>query len=301
MSYHVVKWVLERSPVDVVSHRFVLTVLGEHASHDGHDARPSVGRVAALTKLSERQVQRALKELQNAGHIECTGTHESGTRIWRVVMDRADEFHAANWSAEQESTRPTNGDRPRLDYRKRGGDTTSPPDTVSPPTPRHPGDTTSPEPPEPSLLNDSDVDRSNGSDGWGDTTSPPGRHDVTPRLADAWRRAYDVLELDARNTAAASVYLGGLELQSGDERHVVLQAPALVADAVRDDWLPKISDAFAETIGRRPTIHIVAAPEQRDPALAEWLAMGDEAGPEAAGRPSPGSGSTVSAAREGAT
>lgn len=259
MSYHVVRWVLGRSPVAVASERFVLVVLAEHAGHDGWDARPSVATIASETGYSERQVQRALGALQKAGAIEQTGVHPSGVRIWRVLMDR-ESFEAANWSAEQEAYAETAAKRTPENgeafYRKPGGDTASPrrQDVTEGATQRHPNHPNRPDDlPSPRVSGD--------SDDWGDTASPPGRHSVTPRIATAWQQAKTSLGDESRSAAATGVYVEPLKLVSGDERHVVLETLPAAVSRTRSEWIGPISDAFFEVSGLRPNIHVVAAPE----------------------------------------
>lgn len=292
MSYHVVRWVLSRSPVTVASERFVLVVLAEHASHDGYDARPSKETIARETGYSERQVQRALAALQAAGAIEQTGVHESGVRIWRVVMDR-DDFNAANWDAGADAD---------FYRRRRGGDTASP-RTQRP----RGGDTASPESPEPSKAMKDQLEMGD-SDGWGDTASPPRRRDVAPRIAAGFEQAKRSLVDDARNGAAAAIFVEPLALVSGDERRVVLATSPASLDRTRADWTGAIVDALQEATGLRPAVEIVAPETPPDSELARWLDLtsgatrtlpGDEEStPASTGRPDAGAGSSLNAPPE---
>jgi hypothetical protein len=76
----------------------VLLALADHAG--GQDdpygyAYPSVERLERMTRLSRRTVQRALRSLEEAGHIAQTGTHTWGrgkvTNIYAITGGRQDD------------------------------------------------------------------------------------------------------------------------------------------------------------------------------------------------------------------
>ena len=85
MSIEVVTWVFKNSEARL-GNRLVLLALADYAHDDGSNAFPSVSSIAAKARMSDRQVQRALKELEAAGDITRAGKHGSGTTIWQVVM-----------------------------------------------------------------------------------------------------------------------------------------------------------------------------------------------------------------------
>ena len=86
MSYLVTGWVRQHSPAQY-GNRLVLLELADRANDDGTGAYPSVARLAADTRLSERQVQRALGELKATEQIAEDGKGPKGTTRWRVVME----------------------------------------------------------------------------------------------------------------------------------------------------------------------------------------------------------------------
>ena len=83
MSVHVISWVLSHSE-ERLGNRLVLIVLADHAAKDGSDAFPSVNTIAQEARMSQRAVRYALRALAASGSIEATGTHESGTVIYRI-------------------------------------------------------------------------------------------------------------------------------------------------------------------------------------------------------------------------
>ena len=90
MSVHVLSWVLKNSD-ETLGRRLVLIVLADHARDDGTGAWPSVQTIARETRMSERQVQRCLRDLEGSEAIERTGRHRvegqrHGTFIYAVKM-----------------------------------------------------------------------------------------------------------------------------------------------------------------------------------------------------------------------
>jgi len=63
-------WVLDNSPTGESTGQLVLLVLANYARPDGTSAFPAVRTLARATCLSERSVQRKLRELEAAGIIE---------------------------------------------------------------------------------------------------------------------------------------------------------------------------------------------------------------------------------------
>lgn len=87
MSAKVTGWVLEHSPT-VGSARLVLLVLADRADHEGRNAYPSVGSIALYARCGRSTVHRALRELEEAGHIVREGLSSIRTVTYRVVMER---------------------------------------------------------------------------------------------------------------------------------------------------------------------------------------------------------------------
>jgi len=85
MSIKAVTWVFDNSEARL-GNRLVLLALADYAHDDGSNAFPSVVSIAEKTRMSERQVRRALHELEASGEIERTGRHRSGTTIWQVSL-----------------------------------------------------------------------------------------------------------------------------------------------------------------------------------------------------------------------
>lgn len=85
MSIDVLSWVLKNSE-ETLGRRLVLLVLADCAHEDGTGAWPSVQTVADKARLSKRQVQRCLKDLQASEAIVKDGTSQAGTTCWTVVM-----------------------------------------------------------------------------------------------------------------------------------------------------------------------------------------------------------------------
>lgn len=79
-------WVFNESAAEL-GPRLVLLVLAEHAHDDGTNAFPSVETMMRRTRLSRRSVQGALRKLEAEGQIEMTGTRDSGTNVYRLLME----------------------------------------------------------------------------------------------------------------------------------------------------------------------------------------------------------------------
>jgi DNA-binding Lrp family transcriptional regulator len=87
MSTHVTSWVFKHSDEATPGRRLVLLVLADHADKDGRNAYPSVATIAHETRMSERGVRYALRELERSGQIESLGIHpQLRTTEYRVVM-----------------------------------------------------------------------------------------------------------------------------------------------------------------------------------------------------------------------
>ncbi len=93
MSVHVMSWVLKHSE-ETLGRRLVLLVLADHAKEDGTEAWPSVQTIVEQARISERQVQYALRRLEEAGAITKNGRHRGqnqryGTNVYSVNMKGA--------------------------------------------------------------------------------------------------------------------------------------------------------------------------------------------------------------------
>jgi DNA-binding Lrp family transcriptional regulator len=66
--------------------RLVVLALADYAHDDGTNAFPSVSTLAKKAHMSERNVQYALRKLEQAGEIARDGVHLSGAVIWRITL-----------------------------------------------------------------------------------------------------------------------------------------------------------------------------------------------------------------------
>lgn len=85
MSIDVLSWVLKNSE-ETLGRRLVLIVLADCAHEDGTGAWPSVQTIAEKARMSKRQVQRCLKDLEASRAIERDGNSRAGTTCWTVLM-----------------------------------------------------------------------------------------------------------------------------------------------------------------------------------------------------------------------
>ena len=85
MSVHVISWVLRHSD-ETLGRRLVLLVLADHAREDGSSAWPSIDTIATQARLSKRQAQRCLRDLESSGAIVETGRSAAGTHVYNVAM-----------------------------------------------------------------------------------------------------------------------------------------------------------------------------------------------------------------------
>jgi hypothetical protein len=79
-------WVLEESKSHLAA-RLVLLSIANHANHQGEQAWPSVPKIAQEAHVSERQVQRAIRELCRIGElIVYLKAGFSQANMYRIVM-----------------------------------------------------------------------------------------------------------------------------------------------------------------------------------------------------------------------
>lgn len=85
MSIEVLTWVFKHSEAKLAN-RLVLLALADYAHDDGSKAFPSIPKLAAKARVSERTAIRCLQALAKAGAIEQTGKTRGGTKIYKVLM-----------------------------------------------------------------------------------------------------------------------------------------------------------------------------------------------------------------------
>lgn len=88
MSVQATSWVWEHSQSEGVN-RLVALAVADAANREGRMSYQSVATIAAMTRTSERTVQRALRELEAAGEVACTqeaGRHKPRTYAFPGVL-----------------------------------------------------------------------------------------------------------------------------------------------------------------------------------------------------------------------
>ena len=130
MSIRTMNWVWEHSPA-AGNELLLLLAIADNADDSGGNAWPSIGTLAAKTRLSDRTVQRLVSSLVRLGLLQVTmGAGRHGTNLYRVVIHTGD-----NLSPRQSDT-PTQ-------LRRATGDT-----AVSPEPSVHPSPLTPPVSPQ---------------------------------------------------------------------------------------------------------------------------------------------------------
>jgi len=69
MSWQAVTWVLEQSQATLGS-RLVLLSIASHANREGHNSWPAVETICLETRLSRREVQYCLRQLEELGELK---------------------------------------------------------------------------------------------------------------------------------------------------------------------------------------------------------------------------------------
>ena len=89
MSIKIMQEVMECAPVDKGT-LLVLVVLADSADETSRECWPSVARLAARARLSDRQVQSCLRQLEECGIIHVMpNAGRSGTNLYRIErMDK---------------------------------------------------------------------------------------------------------------------------------------------------------------------------------------------------------------------
>ena len=102
MSVQALSWVFEHSESRLGA-RHVLLSIANHAKSDGSGAWPSVQTIARESRLSEREVQYAFKELEVLGELERRmGAGKNGTTIYSLPKMRGAKFAPGGCKIEQE-------------------------------------------------------------------------------------------------------------------------------------------------------------------------------------------------------
>lgn len=84
MSVQAMTWVLERSE-SRLGDRLVLLSIANHADRFGENAWPSIETIAVEARMSGRQVQRAIRRLEELGELEIAwGEGPNGTHAYRI-------------------------------------------------------------------------------------------------------------------------------------------------------------------------------------------------------------------------
>ena len=84
MSVQAMSWVIDNAEVGG-GNLLVLLMVANHTMSDGTRAFPSVPTLARECRMSERQVQRILRSLVLAGHLEVTSKKRGGPKVYRVA------------------------------------------------------------------------------------------------------------------------------------------------------------------------------------------------------------------------
>jgi hypothetical protein len=91
MSIKALTWVFEHSE-ETLGRRLVLLALADYAHDDGSEAYPAVSSLAAKARMSERQVQRALRGMERDGTIVRDGKGPHQTTKWTIRMEGGDNL-----------------------------------------------------------------------------------------------------------------------------------------------------------------------------------------------------------------
>lgn len=85
MSIYAISWVLQHSRA-VQGDRLVLIALADYANDEGGSCYPSIPKIAAKARLSERQVERCLNQLVELGEITEAGRTPRGSKAWKLTL-----------------------------------------------------------------------------------------------------------------------------------------------------------------------------------------------------------------------
>jgi len=250
----------------------VLLSLADQANDEGW-CWPSIGTIAAKSRMSERQVQRAIQSLAASGEIEiAAGAGPGKVNRYRVLTERLGRGPAPADIA-------LDGDD--------GGDNLSPL-TVTPVSPPDAGEGVTstvvegdihgqkgvtPVSPKP-LKNRQEPRRAGArasAASRGDARAPaeadlpsPAGAGFAKAGAQAWQRVRERLHAEA-GAAAFDTWLAGLEPAEVGSVRVVLHAPgAFVRDWVAPRYGGLLRTLWTEALGRRVAVEIVVPGPERD-------------------------------------
>lgn len=86
MSVQAMSWVLNESKATLGS-RLVLLSIANHADAKGMNSWPKIKVIAEESRLSERQAQRCIRQLEKLGELEAKrGAGFEGSHRFRIVM-----------------------------------------------------------------------------------------------------------------------------------------------------------------------------------------------------------------------
>ena len=228
-------WVLKYSTVKDPRELLVLIVLADCAHDDGTSAFPAVDTIAERARCSPRKVQYALRSLEAEGHIKRQGTTQKGTSIWQVEMNRADNFHAANWG---NGALPNSGDAQRAPLR----------------APLHA------RAPDPSIE-PSEEPSFTGEDG--SSNAGVGGAQPTAEQAVTWKRIRGRLADELPEIRFHS-FIEPLELVGLDGDRLTVAAPAHVLTSVRERYLSTLVAAARAELGGKATVEVCPARTLRE-------------------------------------
>lgn len=85
MSIRAIDWVFRNSEA-TQGDRLVLIALADYANDEGGSCFPSIAKIGAKAKLSDRQVERCLANLVVDREIEEAGRTPKGSKAWKLLM-----------------------------------------------------------------------------------------------------------------------------------------------------------------------------------------------------------------------
>jgi len=233
----------------------VLLSLADQANDEGW-CWPSIGTIAAKSRMSERQVQRAIQSLAASGEIEiAAGAGPNKVNRYRVLVDRlgcgAAIEDGAHGDADSEDE---GGDK----MSPQGVTPVSPPDAGEGVTPTvvegdiHGQKGVTPVSPKPSLNRQEPSARGRASAASrGDARAP----------AAAWAAVRGRLRGELGGTVFER-WFGEIELGPATDRRVVLHAPgAFVRDWVASRHGGLLRALWREALGHDIEVDVVAVPE----------------------------------------
>jgi len=87
MSWRLTELVKERAPYGPGAELWMLMMMANYAADDGSAIFPTIPTLAKLCRISERQTQRTLAKLRDAGFIERTIKRHNGAWEYRIIVE----------------------------------------------------------------------------------------------------------------------------------------------------------------------------------------------------------------------